>query len=79
MVNQMNALEHYDRLYGDLGLTPQDAARFVFVSGWNLAMQEAMNRVNLMPFERDTRASFAVYFQNMMMVDPSEIQKEKMQ
>ena len=69
----MNALEHYDRLYGDLGLTPQDAAKFVFVSGWNSAMQEAMNRVNLMPFENDTRASFAVYFQNMMMVDPSEI------
>lgn len=74
----MNALEHYDRLYGDLGLNPQDAAKFVFVSGWNSAMQEAMTRVNLMPFENDTRASFAVYFQNMMMVDPSEIQ-EKMQ
>ena len=75
----MNALEHYDRLYGDMGLNPQDAAKFVFVSGWNSAMQEAMNRVNLMPFENDTRASFAVYFQNMMMVDPSEIQREKMQ
>ena len=75
----MNALEYYDRLYGDMGLNPQDAAKFVFVSGWNSAMQEAMNRVNLMPFENDTRASFAVYFQNMMMVDPSEIQREKMQ
>ena len=58
----MNALEHYDRLYGDLGLKPTDAAKFVFVSGWNSAMQEAMTRVNLMPFENDTRASFAVYF-----------------
>ena len=75
----MNALEHYDRLYGDMGLNPQDAAKYVFVSGWNSAMQEAMNRVNTMPFENDTRASFAVYFQNMMMVDPSEIQKENMQ
>jgi hypothetical protein len=74
----MNALEHYDRLYGDLGLNPQDAARFVFVSGWNSAMQEAMTRVNLMPFENDTRASFAVYFQQMMMIDPTELQ-EKMQ
>lgn len=74
----MNALEHYDRLYGDMGLNPQDAAKFVFVSGWNSAMQEAMTRVNLMPFPPDTRASFAVYFQNMMMIDPSDIQ-EKMQ
>ena len=75
----MNALEHYDRLYGDLGLNPQDAAKFVFVSGWNSALQEAMTRVNLMPFEADTRASFAVYFQQLMMIDPSDIQKEKMQ
>jgi len=74
----MNALDHYDRLYGDLGLKPTDAAKFVFVSGWNSAMQEAMQRVNSMPFPDDTRASFAVYFQNMMMVDPSDIQ-EKMQ
>ncbi len=70
----MNALDHYDRLYGDMGLNPQDAAKFVFVSGWNSAMQEAMSRVNTMPFECDTRASFAVYFQTMMMVDPSEVQ-----
>ena len=74
----MNALEHYDRLYGDLGLKPTDAAKFVFVSGWNSAMQEAMIRVNLMPFGNDTRASFAVYFQQMMMIDPTELQ-EKMQ
>ena len=74
----MNALEHYDRLYGDLGLNPQDAAKFVFVSGWNSAIQEAMTRVNLMPFGNDTRASFAVYFQQMMMIDPTELQ-EKMQ
>ena len=74
----MNALDHYDRLYGDLGLKPTDAAKFVFVSGWNSAMQEAMTRVNLMPFENDTRASFAVYFQQMMMIDPTELQ-EKMQ
>ena len=74
----MNALEHYDRLYGDLGLKPTDAAKFVFVSGWNSAMQEAMTRVNLMPFENDTRASFAVYFQQMMMIDPTELQ-DKMQ
>ena len=74
----MNAHDHYERLFGDLGLHPQDAARWVFVSGWNSAMQEAMNRVNAMPFPADTRASFAVYFQQMMHIDPSEIQ-EKMQ
>ena len=37
-------------------------------------MQEAMKRVNAMPFPADTRASFAIYFQQMMHIDPSEIQ-----
>jgi hypothetical protein len=74
----MDALQHYDRLYGDMGLHPQDAAKFVFVSGWNSAMEEAMKRVNAMPFGADTRASFAVYFQQMMHIDTSTIQ-EKMQ
>lgn len=69
----MNALDHYERLYGDLGLKPTDAAKFVFLSGWNSAMQEAMQRVNVMPFPADTRASFAVYFQQMMQIDPSVI------
>ena len=74
----MGALGHYDRIYSDLGLNHQDAARFVFISGWNSAMEEVMKRVNAMPFGNDTRASFAIYFQQMMVIDPSDIQ-EKMQ
>lgn len=75
---KMNALDHYERLYGDLGLSPKDAAQWVFVSGWNAAMEEAMNQINTMPFGADTRASFAIYFQQMMHIDPNEIVKEKM-
>ena len=71
----MNALEHYDRLFGDYGLSPKDAAKWVFVSGWNSAMEEALARINSMPMERDTRASFAVYFQNMMLIDPDMIEE----
>ena len=71
----MNALDHYERLYGDLGLKPTDAAKFVFLSGWNSAMQEAMTRVNTMPFPADTRASFAIYFQQMMEIDPAVIRE----
>lgn len=74
----MNVLEHYDDLFGDFDLSPQDAAKWVFVSGWNSAMQEAMRRVNAMPFPDDTRASFAVYFQQMMHIDPLDVQ-ERMQ
>jgi hypothetical protein len=70
----MDALEHYDQLYGDLGLSPKDAAQWVFVSGWNSAMQEALERIRAMPLQPDTKASFAVYFQQMMHIDPSTIQ-----
>ena len=70
----MDALGHYDRLYGDLVLSPKDAAQWVFVSGWNSAMQEALERIQAMPLQPDTKASFAVYFQQMMHIDPSTIQ-----
>ncbi len=70
----MDALDHYDKLYGDLGLSPKDAAQWVFISGWNSAMQEALERIQAMPLQPDTKASFAVYFQQMMHVDPSTIQ-----
>jgi hypothetical protein len=70
----MDALGHYDQLYGDLGLSPNDAAKWVFVSGWNSAMQEALERIQAMPLQPDTKASFAVYFQQMMHIDPSTIQ-----
>lgn len=70
----MDALDHYDKLYGDLGLSPKDAAQWVFVSGWNSAMQEALERIQAMPLQPDTKASFAVYFQQMMHIDPSTIQ-----
>jgi hypothetical protein len=70
----MDALGHYDKLYGDLGLSPKDAAQWVFVSGWNSAMQEALERIQAMPLQPDTKASFEVYFQQMMHIDPSTIQ-----
>jgi len=69
----MDALQHFDGLYGDMNLSPKDGAQWVFVSGWNCAMQEAMQRVQAMPFGNDTKASFAIYFQQMMKVDADEI------
>ena len=70
----MNANDHYERLYGDLGLHPKDAARWVFASGWNSALEELMKRLNAMPLGADTRASFAVYIGSMMHIDPSKIE-----
>ena len=71
----MNALEHFDKLYGHL--PPDDDAMWTFVSGWNSAMSEAMQRVNAMPFGNDTRASFAIYFQQMILVNPDDVKESK--
>jgi hypothetical protein len=70
----MNANDHFDRLYGEMNLSPQDAARWVFASGWNAALEEFMKRLNVMPLGDDTRASFAIYVGQMMHIDPDEIQ-----
>lgn len=70
----MNPFAHFQALYGDLELSEDDAALNVFLSGWNTAMHEMMERVNKMPFQNDTRASFAVYFQSQM-VDVEALDK----
>ena len=72
----MNANDHYERLFGEFGLSPQDAARWVFASGWNAALEEFKTRINEMPMEKDTRASFATYIVQMMHI---EANREQMQ
>ena len=62
----MNPFAHFQALYCHLELSEEDAALHVFLSGWNTAMHEMMERVNKMPFQNDTRASFALYFQSQM-------------
>jgi hypothetical protein len=75
MDTKMNAIEHYDRLYGNLNLSPNDAAKWVFASGWNSALSELIARLSTTDLDPQARASFAVYFQQMMHVDPSEIER----
>jgi hypothetical protein len=62
----MNPFAHFEDQFGHLQLSDNDAALHVFLAGWNSAMMEMMQRVNKMPFQNDTRASFAVYFQSQM-------------
>jgi hypothetical protein len=60
-----------------LQLSDNDAALNVFLAGWNTAMHEMMERVNKMPLQNDTRASFSVYFQSQMVnIDAIEKPKE---
>ena len=69
----MNAVEHFRDLYGAMDLSENDTARHIFLSGWNSALCELMERIHTMPIEKDTRASFQVYMQNMMQLDPNDL------
>ena len=69
----MNAMEHFRDLYGAMDLSENDAARNVFLSGWNSALSELVIRLYRMPIEKDTRASFQIYVQNMMVIDPTNM------
>ena len=69
----MDVLEHFRDLYGAMDLSENDAAKWIFVSGWNSALSELMERITKMPLEKDTKASFQVYMQNMMVIDTSRL------
>ena len=69
----MNAVNHFRDLYGAMDLSENDTAKRIFLTGWNSALVEVLTRVNRMPLEKDTRASFQVYIQNMMQLDPHDL------
>lgn len=69
----MNAVNHFMDLYGAMDLSENDAAKHIFLAGWNSALSELMERIHTMPIEKDTRASFQVYMQNMMQLDPHDL------
>jgi hypothetical protein len=53
----------FEKLYGDFGLKPTDAAWLVFLSGWNGALEQAAKEFESMPFG-DTAASTAAYLRD---------------
>jgi hypothetical protein len=63
------ALEHFKQLYGVVLLDNQDAAKWIFLSGWNSAIDEMIKRINAMPLGIDTKASFNIYLQELMQLD----------
>ena len=62
----MNPFDHFDKLFGDMDLSPDDAALYLFLAGWNSAIREMAEHVQAMPFGKDTQDSFAVYFQRQI-------------
>ena len=58
----------FEKLYAEMGLTTNDAAWLVFLSGWNGALERASNQLRNnfdTPFGKDTVDSFAVYVKDL--------------
>ena len=56
-------LQHFEYLHGSAFADPPEEIKWVFLSGWNSAIEEMMDRISKMPLETDTKASFQVYMQ----------------
>lgn len=56
----VTASQLFEKLYGDFGLKPTDAAWLVFLSGWNGALEQAAKDFEQMPFG-DTASSTAAF------------------
>lgn len=58
------ARAEFEKLYGEFGLKPTDAAWLVFLSGWNGALERAASQMQLnfaTPFGKDTVDGFAAF------------------
>lgn len=58
----------FEQLYAEMGLTANDAAWLVFLSGWNGALERAASQLENnfnTPFGEDTVSSFAVYVRDI--------------
>jgi hypothetical protein len=54
----------FEKLYAEMGLTANDAAWLVFLSGWNAALERTASQMQdnfTTPFGEDTVDSFAVF------------------
>lgn len=56
----------YEETFGEFGFKPNEGAPYIYQQGWNDALAEAARRVNELPFGSDTKASFSVFFIQMM-------------
>lgn len=69
----MNAMNHYDRLFGEFGLSPQDAAKWVFASGWNACIEEMLTRALKLHLDADTHLVLSDFLDKVRHVEESDL------
>lgn len=61
----MNMKEHFLDQFGTYDMSNSEIAQAVFKAGWNSALTEAARRAALLPFEKDTQDSFAIWLKEI--------------
>ena len=67
---------YFLKAFGDI-FSLNDVAPRIYQQGWNDALAEAARRVNELPFGEDTKASFSVYFIQMMETTDGYLRKDE--
>jgi hypothetical protein len=61
----MKVKNYFQEIFGELEMEPNDLAEIVFRAGWNSAVDEAIKKMDQLPFGKDTQNSFAIWIKEI--------------
>jgi len=61
----MKVKNYFQEIFGELEMEPNDLAEIVFRAGWNSAVDEAIKKMDQLPFGKDTQDSFAIWIKEI--------------
>jgi hypothetical protein len=61
----MKVKDYFQEIFGELEMEPVDLAEIVFCAGWNSAVDEAIKKMDQLPFGKDTQDSFRIWIKEI--------------
>jgi hypothetical protein len=61
----MKVKDYFQEIFGEFEMEPSDFAEIVFRAGWNSAFDEAVKRMDQLPFGKDTQDSFKIWIKEI--------------
>jgi hypothetical protein len=61
----MKVKDYFQEIFGEFEMEPVDLAEIVFRAGWNSAVNEAIKKMDQLPFGKDTQDSFKIWIKEI--------------
>ena len=61
----MKIKDYFQEIFGEFEMNPSDIAELVFRAGWNSAVNEAIKKMDQLPFGKDTQDSFKIWIKEI--------------